>query len=294
MGTCCFGGQPKATDMIEVKIKADAPRVEYSTPHHQARRQVRPGGTIPPSSASSTPSSTISKRTWRSKIMWDSAIYAHFQPWPNCCPRVFLHPGYVTFARRRTCPRSLFRQPLPVFHPPRSFPPCHRTGSTCWNTEFSPAASCGIPPGRSCTKTPSATRGVITSAGAPSSPARTPKRAAAPRTSGSSTSPAARTTSGGARSTSSSTPHVVHDQPPAGHRLPQHARAAVRRRRLRRLGPAAPASRFASSAPRPYHALFMHNMLIRPTRRRAGELRRARLRDLQRRPVPGQPHTPQA
>ena len=40
---------------------------------------------------------------------------------------------------------------------------------------------------------------------------------------------------------------------------------------------------------RPYHALFMHNMLIRPTPRGAGELRRARLRDLQRRRVPGQP-----
>ena len=31
MGTCCFGGQPKATDMIEVKIKPDASRVRYST-----------------------------------------------------------------------------------------------------------------------------------------------------------------------------------------------------------------------------------------------------------------------
>lgn len=31
MGTCCFGGQPKATDMIEVKIKPDASRVKYST-----------------------------------------------------------------------------------------------------------------------------------------------------------------------------------------------------------------------------------------------------------------------
>ena len=34
---------------------------------------------------------------------------------------------------------------------------------------------------------------------------------------------------------------------------------------------------------RPYHALFMHNMLIRPTPRGARRLRRARLRDLQRR-----------
>ncbi len=31
MGTCCFGGQPKATDMIEVKIKEGASRVKYST-----------------------------------------------------------------------------------------------------------------------------------------------------------------------------------------------------------------------------------------------------------------------
>ena len=38
---------------------------------------------------------------------------------------------------------------------------------------------------------------------------------------------------------------------------------------------------------RPYHALFMHNMLIRPTAQRAGRVRRARLRDLQRRRVPG-------
>jgi hypothetical protein len=31
LGTCCFGGQPKATDMIEVKIKPEASRVKYST-----------------------------------------------------------------------------------------------------------------------------------------------------------------------------------------------------------------------------------------------------------------------
>jgi hypothetical protein len=31
MGTCCFGGQPKATDMIEVKIKPDVSGVRYST-----------------------------------------------------------------------------------------------------------------------------------------------------------------------------------------------------------------------------------------------------------------------
>ena len=31
MGTCCFGGQPKAWDMIEVRIKDKANRVAYST-----------------------------------------------------------------------------------------------------------------------------------------------------------------------------------------------------------------------------------------------------------------------
>ena len=40
---------------------------------------------------------------------------------------------------------------------------------------------------------------------------------------------------------------------------------------------------------RAYHALFMHNMLIRPTDARARALRRARLRDLQRRRVPCEP-----
>ncbi len=29
MGTCCFGGQPKLTDMIEVTIARDAPAVQY-------------------------------------------------------------------------------------------------------------------------------------------------------------------------------------------------------------------------------------------------------------------------
>lgn len=31
MGTCCFGGQPKMTDMVEVKIVDGAPGVKYST-----------------------------------------------------------------------------------------------------------------------------------------------------------------------------------------------------------------------------------------------------------------------
>ena len=31
MGTCCFGGQPAMTDMIEVRIKDDASKVKYST-----------------------------------------------------------------------------------------------------------------------------------------------------------------------------------------------------------------------------------------------------------------------
>ena len=34
---------------------------------------------------------------------------------------------------------------------------------------------------------------------------------------------------------------------------------------------------------RPYHALFMHNMLIRPTADELADFRRAGLRDLQRR-----------
>ena len=40
MGTCCFGGQPKATDMIEVKLKPDVSRVKYST------RTVKLAGTF--------------------------------------------------------------------------------------------------------------------------------------------------------------------------------------------------------------------------------------------------------
>ncbi len=39
---------------------------------------------------------------------------------------------------------------------------------------------------------------------------------------------------------------------------------------------------------RPYHALFMHNMLIRPTDEELGRFRRARLRDLQRGRFPRQ------
>jgi hypothetical protein len=31
MGTCCFGGQPKMTDMVEVAIVGDAPAIPYST-----------------------------------------------------------------------------------------------------------------------------------------------------------------------------------------------------------------------------------------------------------------------
>jgi phosphoenolpyruvate carboxykinase (ATP) len=56
----------------------------------------------------------------------------------------------------------------------------------------------------------------------------------------------------------------VPGQPPARDRLPQHARPALRRGRLRGLGSRSTRSRSASSACA-YHALFMHNMLIRPT-----------------------------
>lgn len=47
-GTCCFGGQPEPTHMIEVKIVGKAPRLQYST------RMVRLAGTFavsPPRSA---------------------------------------------------------------------------------------------------------------------------------------------------------------------------------------------------------------------------------------------------
>lgn len=40
MGTCCFGGQPKATDMIEVIIPKDATGVAYST------RKIKMTGTF--------------------------------------------------------------------------------------------------------------------------------------------------------------------------------------------------------------------------------------------------------
>ncbi len=38
MGTCCFGGQPKATDMVEVKIVGEAKKIAYST------RRIKLGG----------------------------------------------------------------------------------------------------------------------------------------------------------------------------------------------------------------------------------------------------------
>jgi hypothetical protein len=40
MGTCCFGGQPKPTDMIEVVVKDDAYRVRY------APRRIKLSGTF--------------------------------------------------------------------------------------------------------------------------------------------------------------------------------------------------------------------------------------------------------
>ena len=58
-------------------------------------------------------------------------------------------------------------------------------------------------------------------------------------------------------------PRGVRHLPARGHRLPLGPRPRVRRRRLRRLG-----SRVPHQGPRlcaqAYHALFMHNMLIRP------------------------------
>jgi hypothetical protein len=40
MGTCCFGGQPKPTDMIEIEVKDKAQRVAYST------RRIKLAGTF--------------------------------------------------------------------------------------------------------------------------------------------------------------------------------------------------------------------------------------------------------
>jgi hypothetical protein len=40
MGTCCFGGQPKATDMIEVFVPDGKPRVAY------APRRIKLAGTF--------------------------------------------------------------------------------------------------------------------------------------------------------------------------------------------------------------------------------------------------------
>jgi hypothetical protein len=40
MGTCCFGGQPKPTDMIEIEVKDRAQRVAYST------RRIKLAGTF--------------------------------------------------------------------------------------------------------------------------------------------------------------------------------------------------------------------------------------------------------
>jgi hypothetical protein len=40
MGTCCFGGQPKPTDMIEVYVPEGKPRVAY------APRRIKLAGTF--------------------------------------------------------------------------------------------------------------------------------------------------------------------------------------------------------------------------------------------------------
>ena len=93
----------------------------------------------------------------------------------------------------------------------------------------------------------------------------------------------------GRRSTSRSTSTSFAINRERADRLPQHARAALRASTASPAGTRSTGSRSASSARAPYHALFMHNMLIRPDARGAGELRRARLRHLQRRRVPRQP-----
>ena len=66
-------------------------------------------------------------------------------------------------------------------------------------------------------------------------------------------------------------------------RLPQHARAAVRASTASPAGTRRYRLKVRVICARPYHALFMHNMLIRPTTEELRDVRRARLRDLQRR-----------
>ena len=84
-------------------------------------------------------------------------------------------------------------------------------------------------------------------------------------------------------------PHSFLDQPRARDRLPQHARAAVRRRRLRRLGSEVPAQgprHLRARLPRAVHAQHAD-----PPDRRSelADVRRARLRHLQRGRLPGEP-----
>ena len=93
----------------------------------------------------------------------------------------------------------------------------------------------------------------------------------------------------GQASTSRSTTTAFLDQPRTGDRLSQHARAAVLSSTPSPAGTRTTGMKIRVICSRPYHALFMHNMLIRPTRQELHELRRARLRDLQRRRVPRQP-----
>ena len=66
-----------------------------------------------------------------------------------------------------------------------------------------------------------------------------------------------------------------------------NTRTALRGRRLRGMGSAL-RMKVRIICSRPYHALFMHNMLIRPTGARAGRSASPDCVDLQRRAIPGE------
>ena len=72
----------------------------------------------------------------------------------------------------------------------------------------------------------------------------------------------------------------------ASHRLSEHAQDGCTSSMASPAGTRGDRLKIRVICARPYHALFMHNMLHPADGRGAGRVRRARLRDLQRRPIP--------
>ena len=171
---------------------------------------------------------------------------------------------------------------------PRSSLACPRS---CWKTMASRSRiSDAISHRRSCTRRRSATtrRPELRTTG-PWSPTPGRRPAVRPRTSGSSGSPQSEQDIWWGPVNIGLRRAQLRDQPPTGDRLISNTRD-----RLYCF------DGFAGWDPkyrvkvrvicaRPYHALFMHTMLIRPTAEELADVRPARLRDLQRRPVSGQP-----